>query len=227
MRGREVGGQDVVRCEPGVEADEGRSGRAQGSVPEGSDALLANAVSEEFESVGASLGLLGRLEGVDGGERHPKRRAGQTGKDGLDRDGPVNALEQGEDASVGGRVTEPREGSLEEGGRESGVEARKLALGPQPLGHLARSSSTAVLDVHEGPERHERKDLDDHGHGAGDAAARSALEGLLEVDVVVEDDTVAQDCESGREGKGHEEGGEDVDAEVGDGLVGGGRVEDG
>lgn len=227
MRGRKVGGEDVVRCEPGVKADEGRSGCAQGSVPEGSDALLANSVSEEFESVGASLGLLGRLEGVDGGERHPERRAGQTGKDGLDRDGPVNALEQGEDASVGGRVTEPREGSLEEGGRESSVEAGKLSLGPQPLGHLARSSSAAVLDVHEGPERHERKDLDDHGHGAGDAAARSALEGLLQVDVVVEDDAVAQDCESGREGKGHEEGGKDVDAEVGDGLVGGGRVEDG
>lgn len=73
--------------------------------------------------------------------------------------------------------------------------------------------------VHDGPERHERQDLDDHGERAGDAAAGRALERLLEVDVVVKDDAVAKNDERRRERKGREERREQVNAQVRDGLV--------
>ena len=49
----------------------------------------------------------------------------------LDRERDVVGFEEGEDANVGGRIAEPRDGRLQQGGAEPAVEPAHSPLVPQ------------------------------------------------------------------------------------------------
>ena len=85
------------------------------------------------------------LERIDGRERHAEGGARSARKDSLDEDGELDALEESDDAGVGGRVTKARERALKEGGKKAGVEARELAVGPEGGAGVSEAATKAVL----------------------------------------------------------------------------------
>lgn len=96
----------------------------------------------------SSTHRLGRINGHNGNAKEARRRRRRNGFD-AHRPvlGLVHAVEEGENARVGGRVSETREGSLKEGRQDTAVEARNAAVGVQRSEGDGETCAVAVLVV--------------------------------------------------------------------------------
>lgn len=81
---------------------------SQRTPPQTPNPILLDPLPEQLQARLPSSSLLRRLERVNGGESHPERSGGKTGRDGLDEYWPSERSQQGENTGIGGGIAEAR-----------------------------------------------------------------------------------------------------------------------
>ena len=213
-------------------ANKGGRGGSESSIPQTSDSLLLDSVSEQLESSFPTFGLLSRLDRVDRGEDHPETCGCETTGNCLDQYWPGQGFEESQDTGIGGGVAKSSERALEaasgvnlpplrckvkysHGRTESGVISLETSIVPQFLRGLFEASTVSVLIVHNRPQWHQGQDLDDHCCCSGNTATSSRFECSDEIKV----ELVRHASTGERESEGNGQTGEEGSVE--------GREEDG
>ena len=156
------GFEDVIAAPPGVTPNEGGDEGTGGSGPEGQDPGVVDAVDEGRET-GPALDLEDGFDRVNGHNGDAPTCGGETRDGRLDSDGDVRRREGRKDPGVGGRVPEPREGSLEEGHRDARIETPNSTVFIEVPHRLHQRPAVPHLIIDRRPEPHQQHHLTYHG----------------------------------------------------------------
>jgi len=157
-------------------AHERREGRAERAAVQRKEAARGDLRAQRR----APAHLERRLDRVEGEDEDAPERGAARRDDRLRRDGQRRRLEERERALVRRRVAKPRERRGEQRDPEALVEAGHAALAVEVAHRREEAGARGELDVDRRPEPHEQQHLEDHGRGAGRAAAERGAARLPE-----------------------------------------------
>lgn len=108
-------------------------------------------VTSEYKHARTHIHFGTYFDSIHGHEENPKGGGCQTGGHGFESHihvlGSFDIVQQGEDAGIGGRISESGQGTLNQGGQDTTIKTRNATIGINRFQSLWKGSTVAILII--------------------------------------------------------------------------------